>query len=564
MEFRTNIPSLAAQRALGATVKTVSTARERLASGMRINTASDDAAGLAIAEKLKADIRILGQSIRNASDGTSLLQIADGALEQLGAILTRGAELAEQASNGVYGPTQKQNLHQEAVALVAEIDRIAATTEFNQLKILQIGSNPLASDELQILNGLQSSWLQQSEQLIQTYYGLIGDGASLDVQFVNNMPQYLAAVSGTPNGSGKVINQQLLVDVADFVPATLPNGGTAPFFDDRIIAHEMTHAVMGRTMNFTALPTWFIEGSAEFMHGADERLNADIALNGGSGGPGENAVANQIDQPWTGSSLQYSSGYAAVRYLHNRIITAGGTGIKDIMAYLNANQSDDLDDALQNIAAGGYAAGLNGAGGFYDDFKTSGNGATYIQSLNLANADTGAIGGADADGGARITTPTGTIPDTNSPTLNPLTGFVENWPVVDTSNGQISFQIGLQGQDHFEISMVNMSAATLGLGGIDLVNNPQAALDAFKAALQTAAELRGNIGSTQSRINTIVSNNTIMSNTFSGAESRIRDADIATEAAELARGQILMESATAVLKQANLQPQIVLQLLKEI
>ena len=78
MEFRTNIPSLAAQRAPGATVKTEAAARERFASGMRINTASDDATGLAIAEKLKSDLRILGQSIRNASDGTPLLQIADG------------------------------------------------------------------------------------------------------------------------------------------------------------------------------------------------------------------------------------------------------------------------------------------------------------------------------------------------------------------------------------------------------------------------------------------------------------------------------------------------------
>ena len=563
MEFRTNVSSLAAQRALGSAVKTVTTARERLASGMRINAAADDAAGLAIAETLKADVRILGQSIRNASDGTSLLSIADGALEQLGALLTRGAELAEQAANGVYGPTQKQNLHLEAAAIVEEIDRIAATTEFNQLKILQIGSNPFATEEIQILNGLQSSWLEQSENLIQTHYGLIGDGAPLDIQFVNNVPQYLAAVSGTPNGTGKLINQTLLVDLADFAPATLPNGGTAPFYDDRIIAHEMVHAVMGRTMNFTALPTWFIEGTAEFMHGADERLNADIFNNGGPG-VGEAAVANEIDQPWTGSSLQYSSGYSAVRYLHDRIITAGGTGIRDIMTYLNANQSDDLDDALQNIASGGYAAGLNGVGGFYEDFKTLGNGVTFIQGLNLANADTGAIGGADADGGARVTTATGTIPDTVNSTLNPLAGFVENWPVVDTSNGKIAFQIGLKGQDYIEIDMLQVTAANLGLSGIDLVNNAPAGLDAFKAALQLAAEQRGKIGSTQSRINSIVNNNTTMSNTFSEAESRIRDADIAAEAADVARGDILTKSATEVLKQANLQPQIVLQLLKEI
>jgi flagellin len=367
--YRSNINSLIVQRNLGNAASVTQRARERLASGLRINKASDDAAGLAIAESLKADTRLSTQAVRNVNDAISLLQIADGALETLSSIITRGAELSNQAANGVYSNEQRQPLNDEAQALIDEIDRIVGTTQFNGLKLLQSDVDPLAADKQEILIGLQSSWLEQSEDLIQTYYGIVGDGAPLNVTFVNGDAQYLAAVSGTSGAGGLIYNQQLIVDVADFVPATLPNGGTAPYYDDRIIAHEMVHAVMGRTMNFSALPTWFIEGTAEFIHGADERVAADVSLNGGAGTGGEIAVANQIDQTWTGSSLQYSAGYSAVRYLHSRIITAGGAGIKDVIDYLVANPTDDLDDALQNITNGAYSGTLAASGGFYEDFK---------------------------------------------------------------------------------------------------------------------------------------------------------------------------------------------------
>ncbi len=537
-------------------------ASERLATGLRINHAGDDAAGLAIAETLKVNHHILTQAIRNMGDGVSMVAIADGALSQISAIATRGAELAQQAANGVYSTEQKQALQNEAVALIEEIDRISRTTTFNDRQLLY-GFLSSTGSQQDILTGLMSSWLEQSEQLISTYYGLTGDGAPLQVVLQDNIPAYLASVSGNLNGAGKVVNQQLNIDISDFVPATLPNGGNAPFYDDRIIAHEMVHAVMGRTMNFGALPTWFIEGTAEFIHGADERLYSDVFSNGGLGGVGAAAVANQIDLAWTGSSLQYSSGYAAVRYLHDRIVTAGGNGIIDIMTYLTTNQSDDLDDALINITNGSYGGGL---AALYADFKTGGNGAAYILSLEavqLVNVDTGAIGGADADGGA-VRSATSVIPDIVNLTNDPLTGFAESFPTINTDDGTFTFQVGLHGANVMSMQMRETSSAALNLLNIDLIQSTNArdALDRFKAALGTIARLRGSLGAIESRFETAMHFVGTMVQNFKGAESTIRDADVADETARLTSAKILTESSTAVLAQANVSSARALQLLE--
>lgn len=139
INIRTNVPSLIAQRNLDASTGTLNTSYERLSSGLRINRARDDAAGLAIAESLKADARVASVAIRNASDGISIISIADQAIGQIGNVLTRLAELSEQSANGVYGNTQRSALANEFNALMSEIERIAYTTTFNGLKLLSGG-----------------------------------------------------------------------------------------------------------------------------------------------------------------------------------------------------------------------------------------------------------------------------------------------------------------------------------------------------------------------------------------------------------------------------------------
>lgn len=136
INIRTNVPSLIAQRNLTAATSRLNTSYERLSSGLRINRARDDAAGLSIAEALRANSRIASVGIRNASDGISIISIADQAIGQIGNVLSRLAELAEQSANGVYGNVQRSALQNEFAALASEIERIAFTTEFNGLKLL--------------------------------------------------------------------------------------------------------------------------------------------------------------------------------------------------------------------------------------------------------------------------------------------------------------------------------------------------------------------------------------------------------------------------------------------
>lgn len=141
LNIRTNISSVAAQRNLGQTTEGLKTSYERLSSGLRINRAKDDAAGLAIAETLKADARVASVGIRNANDGISIVAITDGAIAQITNVLSRLAELAQQSANGVYGNTQRSALQLEFSALMSEVERIAYTTEFNGLKLLSGGGS---------------------------------------------------------------------------------------------------------------------------------------------------------------------------------------------------------------------------------------------------------------------------------------------------------------------------------------------------------------------------------------------------------------------------------------
>ncbi|MFN7699185.1 MAG: flagellin [Deltaproteobacteria bacterium] len=135
----TNTQSLNAQRALSLTQNRLSGNLEKLSTGMRINNAADDAAGLAISERFKAQIRSLGQAERNAMDGISLTQTAEGAMNEMSGVLTRMRELAVQASNGTLGTTERQYLDDERSALTNEITRIAQSTRFNGQSLLTGG-----------------------------------------------------------------------------------------------------------------------------------------------------------------------------------------------------------------------------------------------------------------------------------------------------------------------------------------------------------------------------------------------------------------------------------------
>lgn len=151
-----NIASLKAQRQLSLTSEHLGTTFERLSSGQRINKASDDAAGLAIADSLRADQRVAGVAIRNANDGISTIAIADSALAEIGTVLSRLAELSEQSANGVFSATQRSALSNEFTALASEMERIAVITNFNGVRllsgnaavVLQVGFNSASTAQI--------------------------------------------------------------------------------------------------------------------------------------------------------------------------------------------------------------------------------------------------------------------------------------------------------------------------------------------------------------------------------------------------------------------------------
>jgi flagellin len=167
ISVKTNVTSLFAQQNFGGSVNALSKSMSRLSSGLRVESAADDAAGLAVSESFKSDIRSLDQAKRNANDGVSLIQTADGALKEVGGMLGRMRELAVQARNGTLNTSQRGFLDDEFVALRSEIDRIVGTTEFNGVDLLdgdqsggisfQVGINTSSNDRLTLSIATSSS-----------------------------------------------------------------------------------------------------------------------------------------------------------------------------------------------------------------------------------------------------------------------------------------------------------------------------------------------------------------------------------------------------------------------
>ena len=153
-----NIPSLNAQRILGINNDRLAQSVERISSGIRINRGADDAAGLAISEALRSDIRTLRQAVRNANDGISLINVTEGALNEQSSILIRLRELSSQASTGTVGSVERHTIQLEFDALRLEIDRIANTTAFNGQKLVDgsLSSSVSASNQILIQVGLDS------------------------------------------------------------------------------------------------------------------------------------------------------------------------------------------------------------------------------------------------------------------------------------------------------------------------------------------------------------------------------------------------------------------------
>ncbi|MFM7785174.1 MAG: flagellinolysin, partial [Gammaproteobacteria bacterium] len=407
-----------------------------------------------------------------------------------------------------------------------------------------------------------------AEDRVYQYYGIRASGGpKLEVKLLetgtggDGAGGVLAYISSSYSG-GQLASQSLNIDMDDFRPPKLPNGGTAPYFNDRIIAHEMVHAYMARTMNLPALTAetndngssgtvggWFTEGTAEFIQGADERLANDLVTTGGAAA----LVAKLGDDTVEGI---YSAGYAAVRYLHAELLSEGVEGgIKGIMTYLAGDSSRTLSQAIDNVSTR-----WNSLAAFETSFASEG--AAFIGSMNLGNADTGAIGGLDADGGPTYTAQS-VLPNARSINEDPTTLDIL-FPTLASlqESGTVGFQVGANGGEQIAIKFTGFGTTNLGIAGLDVRSDPVQAVVSIDNALKYISRSRADMGAAQNRLLSTVANLGNVSENLSAARSRIQDADFAAETVQLTRSSILQRSGTAVLAQANSLPRAVLALLR--
>lgn len=575
LTLNTNIASLNAQRNLSASQGTLGKTLQRLSSGLRINSAVDDAAGLAISERMTTQVRGLNQAVRNANDGVSLLQTSDAALVTVTQSLQRIRELAVQAANSTNSDTDRAAIQQEIAQLTQEIDRVGRTTSFNGRNVFaQTTESAVGNpDELAVIDGLQSGWLSAAENLIREHFGIEASGQSIKIEltsFTDGAGGTLARVTGQTGSSGPASNITLQVDMADFVPANPPNGGTAPVYNDRVLAHEMTHAVMFATMNvghmFANNQQFFLEGSAELVHGADERLYSDLVRLGGTAADGINDVMAMVDDwgtSWDGSSEAYSAAYAGMRYLDTEIKAAGGAGIKDIMTYLAGDTSRTLDQALANASNGRFAD--------VDEFKADfqANGAAFISDLlssgELTDTDTGAIGGANASGGPTKTPESVVMNVATRSGEDQLSGFDEAWEKLAAASSvgsTQSLQIGANVGQTLDIDSFAMNGAALDILDADVTVDPNRVIAKMDRALEYVNARRADIGAQLNRLDSAVANLSASAESLTASRSRIQDADYAAETAALTRAQLLQQAGVAMIAHANTTPQLVLQLLR--
>ena len=246
-----NIPSLNAQRLLGINNDRLATSVERISSGLRINRAADDTAGLAISNALRSDIRVLRQAIRNANDGISLINVTEGALNEQSSILLRLRELSSQASTGTVGSTERATIQLEFTALRNELDRIAATTEFNGQKLVDgsLASTVSSTSQIFIQVGLDSgvnSRINLNEQInltavtssslgIDALTVTSAAGALLALDFINT------SIATVTQSRGKVgaMQNRLLRTVSNLATSTENLQAAESAIRDADIAEEV-------------------------------------------------------------------------------------------------------------------------------------------------------------------------------------------------------------------------------------------------------------------------------------------------------------------------------------
>ena len=608
-----NIQSLSAQRRLGEASSRLSQTFERLSSGQRINRASDDAAGLSVAEKLKLNRRVYTQGVRNINDGISALQIADSAVENLSTIVTRLRELAQQSANGSLSGRQREAIDEEAQALSKEYFRVARSSQFNRRKLFD-GALP---DGLRLQAGFGVNGSIQSG-----LGGVMGDGTFGGTSNYAAGDGTTAVALGDLNGDG-ILDMVTTNSNANNISIRLGNGdgsfaaaasiaaGTAPSSIalgdmngdgnlDMVTTNNATDNVsvlLGNGNGSFAAATNFGAGDApEYVTLGD--LNADGALDivtanyradtvsvllGNGNGSFEAAVAYGVGASPTSVALSDLNGdgildMVATNRVDNSISVLAGDGNGSFSAAVDfAVGSDATAIALGDVDGDGdidaITANLNGhsmsvlrgnGDGSFAAASTSVIGSSVASALTLGdlNGDgildvVASIDGAtillgNGDGKFSSNGSYSTGSSTESVTLGDING-----------DGVLDIVTANLVSDNASVLLGDTREGIGPLLGFSLATRADAlqAMGPLDRKLAQLSAQRGVIGAFQSRLAS--AHNTLQSagDAYAAAESRIRDVDVASETTNLVRLQISQQAATAVLAQANQQPRLAIALL---
>jgi len=574
--INTNVGALNAQRQLVNSGNDMSQAMERLASGRRINTARDDAAGLAISNRMTSQIRGLGQAIRNANDGVSLIQTAEGALDEVTNILQRIRELAIQSANGIYADTDRGTLDAEVQQLKEEVDRIAKSTSFNGQPLLdgslgdvslQVGAEAYQIIDLSIpgfstssLGGSSGDIVGEETAAGLTTLALFDAGAAADTLFVNDTAISDLSAGTTLNDKIAIINADLDGKGAEAsalvnVEATAAGNG--------ILTAGVSSITLAVTDGDGLAQSYVLSGTASLEElvtkiNAETTLDAKIddsgklILNADGGTSITVTDATGASGLATGVTTNFSLVFTDTTTDKNGVkVETGAQNDADIQA-LGIDVHDDDSNLLGSTVAGVAATiqkgdlMINGVdvGAFTGVNTAATDTASAIEAINLVSEESGVVA-------FTVTGSTTRIGLRSTVGGNVSIEYGEN-----ANAGNIVAITGLQ-----ERNVAEGSGSVSGIA-IDTAEGSQKAISVVDIALEQINSVRSELGAVNNRLDFTMSNLANVSEKTSAARSRIVDADFASETSELSRAQVLQQASQAMLAQANAQPQQVLQLLQ--
>ncbi|MFN3984570.1 MAG: flagellin [Rhodocyclaceae bacterium] len=541
--INTNVASLNAQRNLNNSANSLQASLQRLSSGLRINSAKDDAAGLAISERFTAQIRGLDQARRNANDGISLSQTAEAAMQSSGDILQRIRELAVQSANATNSAGDRSALNAEVQQLTQELQRIATNTEFNGQKLLD-GS--FTSAQFQVGANANQTITATSGNFQINAYGNYRIGG-------------LATSSNTPNGVGDLV----VGSTADSNLTTFGADG-----DNSIITAGDTITI---TSSLGAKDITYESGSsaeqiAAKINQAQTGVRASAITSFVLGADDANAGAAGFEQDTSYVFLlatETEDGVAPDAYT-TVAFTVGGTASGSAV-----NQAAQLNAAVQAFND------VSGKTGFTAKIVETDNGQYGIQLTNEAGKDLRIMN--DSATGNDIILEDVTVLDGDDSTASGTNATITaagNTNAWAAANGVwVTGQVVLDSDRSFTLTAATTeiltTAGTVGgqlqtvenldVSTVDAANRTLALVDSALAAVNAQ---RARYGALQNRFETTISNLQATSENLSASRSRIRDADFAAETANLTRAQILQQAGVAMLSQANSLPNNVLSLLR--